>query len=85
MALPQTGSGMGGSRPHLTAAPGDMMVIHGHVLGQPDRKGEILEARGEAGGPPYMVRWDDSGHVTLFYPGTDCTVVPAAGPRITAA
>mgnify|MGYP006345996743 CR=1 FL=1 len=70
---------------HFTAAPGDAMIIHGHVLGHPDRKGEILEARGDHGGPPYMVRWDESGHITLFYPGTDCTVEHATDHRVTAA
>ncbi|MEZ5260049.1 MAG: DUF1918 domain-containing protein [Ilumatobacteraceae bacterium] len=54
--------------------PGDRIVIHGHPAGKPDRTGEILEVRGAQGDPPYVVSWDDSGHTTLFYPGTDCTV-----------
>jgi Domain of unknown function (DUF1918) len=59
----------------MTATPGDQMVVHSSILGHPDRTGEILEVRGEEGGPPYMVRWDESGHITLFYPGTDCSIV----------
>jgi hypothetical protein len=60
----------------MHAKPGDRMVIHGHPVGKPDRTGEVLEARGEGGGPPYVVQWDDTGHTTLFYPGTDCSVEP---------
>jgi len=58
----------------MMARQGDQMVVHSAVIGHPDRKGEILEVRGEHGGPPYIVRWDDSGHTTLFYPGTDCSI-----------
>ena len=30
-----------------------------------------VEVRGEDGGPPYLVRFDD-GHETLLFPGADC-------------
>ena len=26
----------------------------------------------------FVVRWDDSGHVTLFFPGTDAVVEPCS-------
>jgi hypothetical protein len=26
------------------------------------------------GEPPYLVRWEDSDHETLFFPGPDATV-----------
>ena len=58
----------------MHARPGDQLVIKGHRTGQPDRRGEVLEARGADGTPPYLVRWDDTGHTTLLYPGTDCEV-----------
>jgi hypothetical protein len=32
------------------------------------REGEVIEVRGEDGGPPYVVRWGD-GHEGLLYPG----------------
>jgi len=64
----------------MMATPGDQMVVHSHILGHPDRTGEILEVRGDAGGPPYIVRWDESGHTTLFYPGTDCSAIHVAHP-----
>jgi hypothetical protein len=40
----------------------------------PERDAEILEVRGEDGGPPYVVRWEDSGHEALVFPGPDATV-----------
>jgi len=58
----------------LTARPGDRFVIKGHRVGQPDRDAEILEVRGPDGGPPFLVRWSDDGHVGLVYPGSDATV-----------
>lgn len=59
----------------MKAHPGDELVIKGHHVGQPDRKGEVLEARGPGDTQPFLVRWDDNGHETLFYPGSDCTVM----------
>jgi hypothetical protein len=52
---------------------GDRIVILGRYVHRPVREGEILEVRGR-GGPPYLVRWDDSGHETLLYPGSDALV-----------
>ncbi|TDC60391.1 DUF1918 domain-containing protein [Actinomadura sp. GC306] len=52
---------------------GDRLLVHGNIVGQPDRQGEILEVRGENGSPPYLVRFDD-GHETLVYPGPDAVV-----------
>ena len=58
----------------MHAKPGDRIIIKGHRLGEPDRDGEILEARGADGGPPYLVRWGDSGHTGLLFPGADACV-----------
>ena len=55
----------------MHADVGSRLVIHGKQVGQVDRHGEVLEVRGEGGGPPYLVRFDD-GHETLLYPGADC-------------
>jgi hypothetical protein len=54
--------------------PGDRLVIAPHHQGEPARDAEVLEARGEDGGPPYLVRWEDSGRVSLHYPGSDAAV-----------
>lgn len=58
----------------MFASVGDRIVIKGHRVGEPSRDCEVLEVRGDAGGPPYLVRWDDSGHEALFYPGPDAAV-----------
>ncbi len=49
----------------MQARVGDRIVIRGHHVGEPIRDGEILETRGPEGGPPYIVRWGDTGHEML--------------------
>lgn len=61
----------------MHAVSGDRLVIHSKQVGQADRHGEVLEARGTDGGPPYLVRFDD-GHQTLLYPGSDCELEHAS-------
>lgn len=58
----------------MQARVGDRIVIHGHRVGEPIRDGEVLEVHGSDGGPPFIVRWSDTGHETLFFPGSDATV-----------
>lgn len=65
----------------MHAHVGDALTIDGHKVGEPKRTGEVVEVRGENGGPPYRVRWDQTGTTTLLFPGPDCHVRPrgAAG------
>lgn len=56
------------------ARVGDRLVIQGHHEGEPQRDAEILEVRGRDGGPPYRVRWQDNGHESIYYPGSDAFV-----------
>ena len=58
----------------LRAAPGDRLVIRGHHSGEVARDAEIVEVLGDAGGPPFVVRWEDDGHVSRIYPGSDAFV-----------
>ena len=58
----------------MNASVGDRIVIRGHHIGEPDRDCEVLEVRGREGGPPYVVRWEESGHEALFFPGPDAMV-----------
>lgn len=58
----------------MRAHVGDRIVIRGHHIGEPDHDGEILEVRGDDGAPPYLVRWEDSGHEVLFFPGPDAVI-----------
>lgn len=68
----------------MKASPGDRIVIESRHLGEPVRDGEILEAHGADGGPPYLVRWSDDGRVALLAPGPDAHISgepgAAAGP-----
>ena len=64
----------------MRAAVGDRVVVAATHLDEPVRDGEVLEVHGEGGAPPYLVRWSDTGHVTLFFPGPDAHVAPAPSP-----
>ncbi len=58
----------------MKAAVGDRIVVKGHRIHEHDRDAEILEVRGEDGGPPFLVQWADDGHVGLYFPGSDAVV-----------
>jgi hypothetical protein len=58
----------------MRAQVGDRLVISGHRIGQPDRHAEVLEVHGADGGPPYIVRWSETGQEGLFFPGSDATI-----------
>ncbi|MEL6892879.1 MAG: DUF1918 domain-containing protein [Actinomycetota bacterium] len=58
----------------MQANVGDEIIIVGHEVGRPQRSGEVLEVRGDDGGPPYVVRWDDTGRTTILYPGSDAHI-----------
>lgn len=58
----------------MRASVGDRILVHGAHVADHERDGEIVEVRGEAGAPPYLVRWSDTGHETLIFPGPDATI-----------
>ena len=60
----------------MQAQIGDRLVIRANSVGVPDRNGEIIEVRGDGGGPPYLVRWP-GGDEALVWPGPDASVEPA--------
>ncbi|WP_449063731.1 DUF1918 domain-containing protein [Planomonospora algeriensis] len=60
----------------MRATVGDQILVHGDTVGHHDRRGEVLEVRGNEGEPPYLVRFED-GHTGLLVPGPDAIVVPA--------
>jgi hypothetical protein len=57
----------------MQATVGDRLHVHGNKVGSTDRVAEIIEVRGDRGGPPYRVRFPD-GHETLVFPGPDCVI-----------
>ena len=65
---------MTSSKSILRAESGDRLVIRGHHQGEPERDAEVLEVLGDDGAPPFVVRWQDDGHVSRLYPGSDAYV-----------
>ena len=49
------------------ASPGDWIEVHPLAVGQPPRRGQILEVLGARGHEHYRVRWDEV-HESIFYP-----------------
>lgn len=62
----------------MRAHVGDWLVVEGSTQGTHARRAEILGVDARDGAPPYRVRWLDSGHEGLFFPGPDAHVVSAA-------
>lgn len=58
----------------MKAAIGDRILVRSLHIDEPVRDGEIVEVHSADGSPPYVVRWSDTGHVALFFPGPDATV-----------
>ena len=58
----------------MRATVGDQIVIHSAHVDEPDRDGEIIDVRGRDGEPPFLVRWADTGHEALLYPGPDAQI-----------
>ena len=58
----------------MYAAVGDRLIVRSNKVDSPIRDGEILEVRHPDGSPPYVVRWSDTGHEALVYPGPDAEV-----------
>ena len=49
------------------------MIPSAH-LGGPVRDGEVIGVEHADGRPPYRVRWSDTGHESLFFPGPDAHI-----------
>ncbi len=58
----------------MQASIGDRIIIAACHTGDPTHDCEVLEVRGPDGKPPYVVRWGDSGHEAILYPGSDAIV-----------
>ena len=58
----------------MHAKKGDWLVVESSVLDRPCRRGIVLEVEGPDGAPPFLVRWSDSGHEGLVFPGPDAHV-----------
>lgn len=62
----------------MRAKSGDWLVIKGTTIEQPDQRGLITEVHSPDGAPPYVVRWLETDHEAIVFPGPDAVVVTAA-------
>lgn len=58
----------------MQATVGDRIIVRAVHVGEPDRDAEVLAVRGRDGSPPYLVRWSDTGHEGLLFPGPETVV-----------
>jgi uncharacterized protein DUF1918 len=65
----------------MKANIGDWLVANGRTDHDGDHRGMITEVHSSDGSPPYMVRWLDTGHEALVFPGSDAIVVTSAEQR----
>ncbi len=58
----------------MKARPGDWLVVETPSIASHRREGLITEVLGTEGAPPYRVRWLDTDHLALVFPGSDARV-----------
>lgn len=58
----------------MRARVGDWIVVESLHLGDHRRRGQILGIDHPDGEPPYLVRWLDDDHESLFFPGPEAHV-----------
>ncbi len=68
----------------MKAKVGDKVIVQEHHVGEHRREGEVVEVHGADGAPPYVVRWSDTGHQGLMFPGPDARIEHPARRRPTA-
>ena len=59
----------------MYAHKGDRLVVPSDCPDEPVREAEILGFRKGDGSPPFHVRWSDTGHEGLCFPGSNAFVV----------
>ena len=60
----------------MKASVGDQVIVVSAQTGTPARTGTIVELRHPDGTPPYVVRWSDTSHDAVYFPGTDGRIEP---------
>ncbi|WP_374228260.1 DUF1918 domain-containing protein [Streptacidiphilus sp. ASG 303] len=63
----------------MKASIGDRLIVESATTGVARRDGEIVGVHHADGTPPYDVRWSDTGHVSMVFPGPDAHVHHYAG------
>ncbi len=65
----------------MHAEVGDQLIVESPTTGATRRDGEIVGLHHDDGTPPYDVRWSDSDHVSLVFPGPDAHIHHIAHAR----
>ena len=65
----------------MFAHTGDRLVVQGIHVGDARRIGVITAVHHADGTPPYQVRWLDSGHEALVFPGPEAHIEPGEDQR----
>jgi nucleotide-binding universal stress UspA family protein len=83
-AAPPQSAGAGGATWDQAKQVGAVDAVAGEVLvvvhGGSERRADVLRSDGPNGGPPFLVRWPDTGAVEQLVPDYDCYV--RAAPRV---
>lgn len=58
----------------MKALVGDRLIVMARHLDEPVRIGEIVEAHGKDGEPPFVVRWEGETDTVIVIPGSDAHV-----------
>lgn len=58
----------------MKAAVGDRLILSSTHPGRPGRIGIVVALRHADGSPPWQVRWLDTGHEALVFPGRDARI-----------
>jgi hypothetical protein len=70
------------SRPQeatMIAHVGDRLVLEGTHLDDVRRVGVITGVGHDDGAPPYYVRWQEDGRMTMIFPGPEARIESRAG------
>ena len=59
----------------MHAKRGDWLIVEIAGTDQPARRARVEEVGTPEGGPPFRVRWSDTGHEGLVFPGPDAHVM----------
>jgi uncharacterized protein DUF1918 len=57
----------------MRAAPGDRLIIDASS----GRVGEVIGVPHADGSPPYVIKWQRSGHIALVCPDSYAVLIPA--------
>lgn len=60
---------------------GQVLLTRG-ARGAPMREAEVVEVLGANAGPPFSVRWLDTGHTSVLYPDGDVWTEPRTHPHV---